>query len=75
MLTPSTGATPQDADTYDVGIIIPNGQEMPLLIPVLAVSASELYVGQGFHVLVGRDILASCVLIYNGKHPYVTIAY
>ena len=75
MLTPSTGATPQEADTYDVGIMIPNGQEVPLLFPVLAVSASELYSGQGFHALIGRDILANCLLIYNGKFPYVTIAY
>jgi hypothetical protein len=75
MLTPSTGATPQDADTYDVGIVIPNAQENPLIFPVLAVSACELYAGQGFHALVGRDILARCLLIYNGRLPYVTIAY
>lgn len=75
MLTPSTGATPQNAETYDVGILIPNGQEPPLIIPTLAVCASELYSGQGFHVLIGRDILERCVLIYNGKIPYVTLSY
>jgi hypothetical protein len=75
MLTPSTGATPQNAETYDVGIFIPNGQEPALIIPTLAVSASELYAGQGFHALIGRDILERCVLIYNGKLPYVTLSY
>lgn len=75
MLTPSTGVIPQDADTYDVGILIPNGQELPLIFPVLAVSASELYLAQGFHALIGRDVLADCLLIYNGKLPYVTLAY
>ena len=42
MLTPSTGPVPQDTETYDVGILIPNGQETPLIFPTLAVSASGL---------------------------------
>jgi hypothetical protein len=75
MLTPSTGPTPQNADTYDVGIVIPNGQQQGLVVPVLAVSASELYQGQGFHALIGRDILERCVLNYNGSIGLFTLAY
>jgi hypothetical protein len=75
MLTPSTGLTPKNAETYDVGIMIPNGQEYPLIIPTLAVSASELYASQGFHALIGRDILSQCILIYNGKVPIFTLSY
>lgn len=75
MLTPSTGPVPQDTETYDVGILISNGQETPLIFPTLAVSASELFVGQGFHALIGRDILAKCILFYNGKLPFFTVSY
>jgi hypothetical protein len=75
MLTPSTGNVPQDADTYDVGIFIPNAGQTALIIPVLAVCASELYQGQGFHALIGRDILERCILIYNGTVPYFSISY
>lgn len=75
MLTPSTGPTPIDADTYDVGIIIPNGNQVGLIVPNMPVSASELFVGQGFHALVGRDILQRCVLTYNGAIGLFTLAY
>lgn len=75
MLTPSTGATPVDADTYDVGILIPNGTQQGLIIPNMPVSASELFQAQGFHALLGRDILERCVLTYNGAMALFTLAY
>ena len=75
MLTPSTGSTPIDADTYDVGIVVPSGNQPALLIPSMAVSASELFVAQGFHALLGRDILSRCVLNYNGSTGLFTLAY
>jgi len=75
MLTPSTGPIPIDADTYDVGIIIPNGQQQGLIFPNIAVSASELFSAQGIHALVGRDILQRCVLAYNGTAGFFTLAY
>jgi predicted aspartyl protease len=75
MLTPSTGATPINADTYDVGIVIPNGTQQGLVIANMPVSASELYQAQGFHALIGRDILERCVLTYNGAMAMFTLAY
>jgi Aspartyl protease len=75
MLTPSTGSTPIDTDTYDVSIIIPNGVLVGLSIPNMPVSASELFAGQGFHALLGRDILQRCVLTYNGSIGLFTLAY
>lgn len=75
MLTPSTGATPQNADTYDVGIVIPNGNQQGLILPNMQVSASELLVAQGFHALVGRDILAQCILVYNGSNQTIAFSY
>ena len=75
MLTPSTGSTPIEADTYDVAVIIPNGNQPGRIIPNIAVSASELFAAQGFHALVGRDILQRCVLNYNGAAAIFTLAY
>lgn len=75
VLTPSTGKTPVDADTYDVGILIPNGSQAGLIIHNMAVTASELFAAQGFHALIGRDILQQCVLTYNGAISLFTLAY
>jgi hypothetical protein len=76
MLTPSTGGTPIDADTFDVAIMIqstPNAA--PLFIPNMAVAASELFAAQGFHVLVGRDILSRCIMTYNGASGLFMLAF
>jgi len=75
VLTPSTGTTPVDADTYDVAISIPNGQQAALIIHNMPVTASELFAAQGFHALIGRDILQQCVLTYNGAISLFMFAY
>ena len=80
MLTPSTGNTPVDTETYDVGIVIPGAvtagvQDPPLVMPNIPVSASHLFAAQGFHVLLGRDILRRCILHYNGAVGLFTISY
>lgn len=75
ILTPSTGQTPIDADTYDVGIVIPNAPNQALIIQNMPVGASELFQAQGFHALLGRDILQRCVLNYNGSIGLFTLAY
>jgi predicted aspartyl protease len=75
MLTPSTGATPMNADTYDVAIVIPNGAQQGLMLANMQVSASELLKAQGFHALIGRDILSKCILVYNGAIESVSISY
>jgi hypothetical protein len=75
MLTPSTGPTPIDADVYDVSVVIPNAPQLPLMIANMPVSASELFQAQGFHALLGRDILQRCVVTYNGSVEIFTFAY
>jgi len=70
--TPSTGATPHSADQYDVGLAIPNGT--PLVLQTIPVVAAEL-LPQGFHALIGRDILDQCLLVYNGKIRLFTLAF
>ncbi len=33
----------------------------------MILNASELYAAQGFHALIGRDILSQCGFVYNGS--------
>lgn len=76
MHTPSTGGVPMSADTYDVGIIIPSTPtSAPYQRPNMQVSATDLLAAQGFHALIGRDILTHCVLNYNGSMQLLTMAY
>jgi hypothetical protein len=76
MHTPSTAGVPMSADTYDVGILIPGPTtSAPLLIPNMQVSATDLFLAQGFHALIGRDILGQCILTHNGSAKIMTFAY
>ena len=70
LVTPSTGETDlHSAAEYDVSIIIPPGNpgDERLIIPTLPVVHSELLVRQGIHALIGRDVLARCIVNYNGS--------
>jgi hypothetical protein len=74
--TPTTGSNPAMADQYDIGILIPTDlASPPLLHLTIPVIAADLLVRQGFHALVGRDILAGCYLAHDGKSGLFTLAY
>lgn len=75
--TPSTGAQPHTADQYDVSLMIPGAipTHAALIINNLPVMCAELLVAQGFHALIGRDILAHCLFAYNGTTNLFTLAY
>jgi hypothetical protein len=74
--TPSTGATPHSADQFDVALFIPGPpNSIPLNFQTIPVVAAELLATQGFHALIGRDILDNCVLIYNGGMRQFTLAF
>lgn len=75
--TPSTGNQPHTADQYDVSIFVPGASatHAPLVVPNLPVICAELLQSQGFHALIGRDILALCLLVYNGTGGVFTVAY
>jgi hypothetical protein len=45
------------------------------MISNLAVLCAELFQPQGFHALIGRDILARCLFTYNGDTGLFTLAY
>jgi len=75
--TPSTGSQPHTADQYDVGVVIPGPSPThpAYYIHTLAVVEAELLLAQGFHALIGRDVLEHCLLIYNGMTRLCTLAY
>jgi hypothetical protein len=76
LTTPSTGATPHDADQYDIGLIIPAATGTPpLVLQTIPAVSSYLIAAQGFHALIGRDILDRCLFVYNGDVRLFTLAF
>jgi len=73
--TPSTGNQPQAASTYDVSLIIPCSSYLPFTLDTIEVIESQLFLPQGFHVLIARDVLKHCHFAYNGRAEYFTLAY
>jgi hypothetical protein len=73
--TPSTGGTPHQAEQFDVALIIPAPSGPALVFRTIPVVASELLTSQGFHALIGRDILDQCLFSYNGSIKLFTLAY
>lgn len=74
-MTPSTGATPHKCYTYDVSIHIPMGTATALFSKMVwEVSGLELK-HQGFEMLLGRDVLASGILVYDGKANTFALAF
>lgn len=62
--TPSTSGIPCQMNQYDVSIIIPH-PSISRHFPAIAVTEASLR-PQGIDGLLGRDILATCLLIYSG---------
>ena len=75
MNTPTTGATPQTVNLYDVGIGVPGATPPPLVFETVEMAESNLLQAQGFHMLLGRDIFTRCVFYYNGPANIVTVSY
>lgn len=73
----TAGNLPEEREQYDVTLIIPGAtQGDPALeIDAIPVVASKLLDIQGFHALIGRDVLGTCVMNYNGTMRTFTIAY
>lgn len=75
VLTPSSGPSGATKNQYDVGLLIPGGTNQPPLIKTtIPVIESDLKV-QGIQALIGRDVLSECVLIYNGRAGFFTLAF
>jgi predicted aspartyl protease len=76
VVTPSTGQGVHTTETYDVDFALgATPQEVILAVPNLRIAATELFIMQGFHVLIGRDVLSRCLFAYNGSTQTFTLAY
>ena len=76
VFTPSTGAQPATLNQYDIGLMIPSTANHPALIhATIPVIECELLAAQGFHVLIGRDVLSRCLLTYDGQSGLFSLAY
>jgi hypothetical protein len=73
--TPTTGAQAVMCSQYDVSIIIPAAGALPFQVPSMPVTEHEFLNAQGFHGLLGRDVLAHCHFTYNGSMGLFTLAY
>ena len=71
--TASTGATPHNTDLYDIYLGIPLGSII-CTFAITAVVALDL-AHQGIDVIIGRDILKTALVIYNGEKGFFTLAY
>jgi aspartyl protease len=75
--TPSTGGIPHVCYQYDVSIWFFQPQMQPqhhliaLTLPVIETDFST----QGIMALIGRDLLARCILFYNGPIGTVCLSY
>jgi hypothetical protein len=75
--SPTTGLQPGVADQYDVSILIPGSSTAspPLIHHTIPVIQATLLATQGFHALIGRDILRGCLLTYDGQAGLFSLAY
>jgi len=75
ILTPSTGATPTQVNTYDVSLTVPLGTPgSSFLLGAIQVFESSLNV-QGFQALIGRDVLKNCLFVYDGRNSLFSLAF
>jgi len=75
VITPTTGTTPCEQLTYDVGIFVPLAKGFqPWAFPFWTVSAAELQ-HQGISMLFGRDLLGGSTLYYDGVAQTFTLTF
>jgi hypothetical protein len=74
--TPSTGGVPVKTPTYDVRIAILAGRagDLHFVSETVQVTSTDL-TAQGLQVLIGRDILKSCILHFNGADAVFSLCY
>jgi hypothetical protein len=74
-ITPTTGAAPHKCYTYDVSIHVPLGTATSLFSKMAwEVTCLDLK-HQGFEVILGRDVLAEGIFVYDGKAGTFAMAF
>ena len=72
MHTPSTGGVAHSCSQFDVSILIPSAvlSRRFAAVPVIESSLSTT----GIQALIGRDLLESCLMVYDGANRTITLA-
>lgn len=73
MHTPSTGEQPHTANQYDVSLVLLH-PTLNMTLHTVPVAESQLAI-QGIQGLLGRDVLKSCLFIYDGQAAMFTLAF
>lgn len=71
--TPSTGSGYVDRDTYDAAVTLGAGGPGEASVACEVIEAD--FAHQGFFALIGRDVLARCVLTYDGPSSRFTLDF
>jgi aspartyl protease len=72
--TPSTSGKPHFCEQFDVGLGIDHPSKDPMMLHTIPVISTEL-AAQGIGALIGRDVLSSCLLIYDGSAASFTLGF
>jgi hypothetical protein len=73
VLTATTGQTPEIVDLYDASLAILHPQLNMIFAPTPIMECKPL--GRSYRCLLGRDLLAHCILSYNGTATTFTLAF
>ncbi|MCX7424860.1 MAG: aspartyl protease family protein [Planctomycetia bacterium] len=73
--TPSTGVGSHECNLYDVALFILMGSAQVHIASLTAPVIEAKLAGQGFDVLIGRDVLSQGLLVYDGKAGNLSLAF
>lgn len=73
MITPSTGSQPHPCNQYDVSLVLLHPQLQLTFNSVPALESDLAH--QGFHALIGREVLRRCLLVYDGQSGIFSLAF
>jgi hypothetical protein len=71
--TPSTDGQPVAMLQYDVGLLLPHSANSRFF-PTIAVTGAN-FQAHGIHGLLGRDVLAHCLVVYDGPANLYALAF
>ncbi|MBL8230603.1 MAG: aspartyl protease family protein [Bryobacterales bacterium] len=71
--TPSTGGQPHQANTFDINLTLCHPQ-LTMTKQNIPVTEAHLAV-QGIHGLIGRDVLRSCLFVYDGQGGVFALSF
>ncbi|MGA2066094.1 MAG: hypothetical protein ABSG86_14060 [Thermoguttaceae bacterium] len=74
VLAPSTGTVPHVCNQYDISLMILMAPQLHVASMTIPVIESQL-LSQGIHALIGRDVLAGGMFVYNGKANTISLAF